>query len=104
MAASTSRDQRSQGSSINGILAALNRIIDITAAQEEGGTYVILATPPGRRGRMVEYRDMSTIGPDRFTAAKRKASAAFGGQAGPGLRGSAMVRWGSDHHAFVGGV
>ena len=54
---------------INGILAALNRIIDITVPRDkqEGGTYVI----PGH-GRLadeadvVEYRDMSTIIRDRF--------------------------------------
>ncbi len=57
-----------QGGSINGILAALNRIIDITVPREkqEGGTYVI----PGH-GRLadeadvVEYRDMATIVRDR---------------------------------------
>jgi len=69
-----------QGGSINGILAALNRIIDITVPRkkQEGGTYVI----PGH-GRLadeadvVEYRDMSTIIRDRFAdAAKRKQTLA----------------------------
>ena len=68
------------GGSINGILAALNRIIDITVPRkkQEGGTYVI----PGH-GRLadeadvVEYRDMSTIIRDRFAdAAKRKQTLA----------------------------
>jgi len=67
-----------QGGTINGILAGLNRIIDITVPRrkQEGGTYVI----PGH-GRLadeadvVEYRDMSTIIRDRFAdAAKRKQS------------------------------
>ena len=69
-----------QGGSINGILAALNRIIDITVPRkkQEGGTYVI----PGH-GRLadeadvVEYRDLSTIIRDRFAdAAKRKQTLA----------------------------
>ena len=69
-----------QGGSINGILAALNRIIDITVPRkkQEGGTFVI----PGH-GRLadeadvVEYRDMSTIIRDRFAdAAKRKQTLA----------------------------
>jgi glyoxylase-like metal-dependent hydrolase (beta-lactamase superfamily II) len=69
-----------QGGSINGILASLNRIIDITVPRkkQEGGTYVI----PGH-GRLadeadvVEYRDMSTIIRDRFAdAAKRKQTLA----------------------------
>jgi glyoxylase-like metal-dependent hydrolase (beta-lactamase superfamily II) len=58
-----------QGGTLNGILAALNRIIEITVPKDkqEGGTYVI----PGH-GRIadeadvVEYRDMSTILRDRF--------------------------------------
>ena len=58
-----------RGGTINGTLAALNNIIDITVPKdkEEGGTYVI----PGH-GRLcdeadvVEYRDMSTIVRDRF--------------------------------------
>jgi glyoxylase-like metal-dependent hydrolase (beta-lactamase superfamily II) len=69
-----------QGGSINGILASLNRIIDITVPRkkQEGGTYVI----PGH-GRLadeadvVEYRDMATIIRDRFAdAAKRKQTLA----------------------------
>jgi glyoxylase-like metal-dependent hydrolase (beta-lactamase superfamily II) len=58
-----------QGGSYQGIIAALNRIIEITVPKDkqEGGTYVI----PGH-GRIadeadvVEYRDMATIIRDRF--------------------------------------
>lgn len=58
-----------KGGTINGELAALNNIIDITVPRdkEEGGTYVI----PGH-GRLcdeadvVEFRDMATILRDRF--------------------------------------
>jgi cyclase len=69
-----------QGGTINGVLAALNRMIDITVPRkkQEGGTYVV----PGH-GRLgdeadiVEYRDMSTIIRDRFAdAAKRKQTLA----------------------------
>jgi glyoxylase-like metal-dependent hydrolase (beta-lactamase superfamily II) len=69
-----------QGGSISGILAALNRTIDVTVPRkkQEGGTFVI----PGH-GRLadeadvVEYRDMSTIIRDRFAdAAKRKQTLA----------------------------
>jgi glyoxylase-like metal-dependent hydrolase (beta-lactamase superfamily II) len=64
-----------QGGSINGLLAALNRIIDVTVPRkkQEGGTYVI----PGH-GRLadeadvVEARDMSTIIRDRFADAVKK--------------------------------
>jgi glyoxylase-like metal-dependent hydrolase (beta-lactamase superfamily II) len=64
-----------QGGSINGVLAALNRIIDVTVPRkkQEGGTYVI----PGH-GRLadeadvVEARDMSTIIRDRFADAVKK--------------------------------
>jgi glyoxylase-like metal-dependent hydrolase (beta-lactamase superfamily II) len=57
-----------RGGSINGLVAALNQIIDLTvpADKQEGGTYVI----PGH-GRLcdeadvVEYRDMATIIRDR---------------------------------------
>ena len=56
------------GGSVNGVIAALNRILEITvpARYQEGGTYVI----PGH-GRLcdeadvVEYRDMVTIIRDR---------------------------------------
>jgi len=56
------------GGSVNGVIAALNRILEITvpAKYQEGGTYVI----PGQ-GRLcdeadvVEYRDMVTIVRDR---------------------------------------
>ena len=69
-----------QGGSINGILAALNRMIDVTVPRkkQEGGTFVI----PGH-GRLadeadvVEFRDMSTIIRDRFAdAAKKKQTLA----------------------------
>jgi glyoxylase-like metal-dependent hydrolase (beta-lactamase superfamily II) len=58
-----------QGGSLNGIIAALNHIIEITVPKDkqEGGTFVI----PGH-GRIadeadvVEYRDMATILRDRF--------------------------------------
>jgi glyoxylase-like metal-dependent hydrolase (beta-lactamase superfamily II) len=60
---------RAHGGSYAGVLAALNRIIDITVPRdkEEGGTYVI----PGH-GRLadeadvVDYRDMATIVRDRI--------------------------------------
>jgi cyclase len=69
-----------QGGSINGILAAANRIIDVTVPRkkQEGGTFVI----PGH-GRLadeadvVEFRDMTTILRDRFAdAVKRKQTLA----------------------------
>ena len=61
--------RREDGGSIDGVIAALNRIIDITVPEEkqEGGTLVI----PGH-GRVcdeadvVEYRDMVTIIRDRI--------------------------------------
>jgi len=67
--------QIDQGGSYQGIIDALNRIIDLTvpAEKQEGGTYVI----PGH-GRLadeadvVEYRDMNTILRDRFLAAIKK--------------------------------
>src|SRR5436190_7200149 len=67
--------QIDQGGSYQGIVDALNRIIDLTvpAEKQEGGTYVI----PGH-GRLadeadvVEYRDMNTILRDRFLAAIKK--------------------------------
>jgi cyclase len=57
------------GGSINGVVAALNRMIDLTIPREkqEGGTYVI-----GGHGRVVDeaeivdYRDMLTIIRDRI--------------------------------------
>ena len=60
--------QIDQGGSFQGIIDALNRIVDLTvpAEKQEGGTYVI----PGH-GRLadeadvVEYRDMNTILRDR---------------------------------------
>jgi cyclase len=62
---------QSKGGSINGVIAALNTILDITIprAKQEGGTLVI----PGH-GRLadeadvVEYRDMVTIIRDRIKA------------------------------------
>jgi cyclase len=64
-----------QGGSFNGIIDALNRIIDLTVPRDkqEGGTYVI----PGH-GRItdeadvVDYRDMVTIIRDRFQNAIKK--------------------------------
>ena len=64
-----------QGGSFQGVIDALNRIIDITvpAEKQEAGTYVI----PGH-GRLadeadvVEYRDMNTIIRDRFLDAIKK--------------------------------
>jgi glyoxylase-like metal-dependent hydrolase (beta-lactamase superfamily II) len=61
--------------SLNGIVASLNRILDITVPRDkqEGGTYVI----PGH-GRLtdeadvVEYRDMMTIVRDRIADAIKK--------------------------------
>jgi cyclase len=63
------------GGNLNGIIAGLNRIIEITIPRDkqEGGTYVI----PGH-GRLsdeadvVDYRDMVTIIRDRFQDAIRK--------------------------------
>lgn len=63
---------RRHGGSYAGVLAGLNRIIDITVPRDkaEGGTYVI----PGH-GRLadeadvVDYRDMTTIVRDRVMAA-----------------------------------
>jgi glyoxylase-like metal-dependent hydrolase (beta-lactamase superfamily II) len=60
---------RPQGGSLTGLLAALNRMLDITVADDlaEGGTYVI----PGH-GRisdeadLAEYRDFAHIVRDRF--------------------------------------
>ena len=67
--------QTPQGGSVQGVIDALNRIIELTvpAEKQEGGTYVI----PGH-GRLadeadvVEYRDMITIIRDRFGDAIRK--------------------------------
>jgi glyoxylase-like metal-dependent hydrolase (beta-lactamase superfamily II) len=64
-----------QGGTLNGIVAALNRIIEITVPKDkqEGGTYVI----PGHghladEADVVEYRDMVTILRDRFQDAIKK--------------------------------
>ena len=64
-----------QGGNLNGVIAAMNRIIDITVPKEkqEGGTYVI----PGH-GRLtdeadvVEHRDMATVIRDRMRDAVSK--------------------------------
>jgi glyoxylase-like metal-dependent hydrolase (beta-lactamase superfamily II) len=64
-----------QGGTIDGVIAALNRIIDLTVPREkqEGGTYVV----PGH-GRLtdesdvVDYRDMVTIVRDRVADMKRR--------------------------------
>jgi cyclase len=64
-----------QGGSLQGVIAGLNRILDlaIPAHHEEGGTYII----PGH-GRLcdefdvLEYRDMVTIVRDRIQAMIRK--------------------------------
>ena len=66
----------SLGGNFKGVLAALNRIIDITIPRDkqEGGTYVI----PGH-GRLadeadvVEYRDMNTIIRDRLQDAVKRS-------------------------------
>jgi len=64
-----------EGGNYNGILTALNRIIDICIPRdkEEGGTFVV----PGH-GRVadeadvVDYRDMATVIHDRFADAVKK--------------------------------
>jgi cyclase len=67
--------QTAQGGSFQGIIDALNRIIDLTvpAEKQEAGTYVI----PGHghladEADVVEYRDMNTIIRDRFLDAIKK--------------------------------
>jgi glyoxylase-like metal-dependent hydrolase (beta-lactamase superfamily II) len=64
-----------RGGSLNGIVGALNRIIEITipAEKQEAGTYVI----PGHghlcdEADVVEYRDMATILRDRIQDAIKK--------------------------------
>ena len=82
-----------QGGSLNGIIAALNRIVEITVPKDkqEGGTYVI----PGH-GRLadeadvVEYLDLVTIIRDRLKDAidkRHDAGAGEGGEARSRLRG-----------------
>ena len=63
------------GGSVNGTLAALNRLLEITvpAKYQEGGTYVI----PGHgricdEAEVVEYRDMVTIVRDRVADLVKK--------------------------------
>jgi len=63
------------GGSVNGVIAALNRILEITvpAKYQEGGTYVI----PGHgricdEAEVVEYRDMVTIVRDRVADLVKK--------------------------------
>ena len=66
-----------RGGSVNGVIAALNRIIDTTVPRlkQEGGTYVV----PGH-GRVVDeadvvdYRDMVTIVRDRVADMVKKGS------------------------------
>jgi glyoxylase-like metal-dependent hydrolase (beta-lactamase superfamily II) len=67
--------ERQNGGSVNGVIAALNHILDIAIpkATQEGGTYII----PGH-GRLcdeadaLEYRDMVTIIRDRIEDMVRK--------------------------------
>jgi glyoxylase-like metal-dependent hydrolase (beta-lactamase superfamily II) len=64
-----------EGGSINGVLASLNRIVEMTVPREkqEGGTYVI--SGHGRVGDeadVVEYRDMLTIIRDRVQDAVKR--------------------------------
>jgi glyoxylase-like metal-dependent hydrolase (beta-lactamase superfamily II) len=63
------------GGSINGLIAALNKIIELTvpAEKQEAGTYVV----PGHghlcdEADVVDYRDMATIIRDRFQDAVKK--------------------------------
>jgi glyoxylase-like metal-dependent hydrolase (beta-lactamase superfamily II) len=97
-----------QGGSVSGVLAGLNRIIDITVPRrkQEGGTYVI----PGH-GRLadeadvVEMRDMSTIIRDRFAdAAAHGQTLAQAKRAGllrdyEGRYGAVQGRWTTDAFA-----
>jgi cyclase len=64
-----------RGGNIQGILEALNRMIDISvpADKQEGGTYII----PGHgrvadQADLVEYRDMTTIIRDRIADGVKK--------------------------------
>jgi glyoxylase-like metal-dependent hydrolase (beta-lactamase superfamily II) len=98
--------QIDQGGSFQGVIDALNRIIDITvpAEKQEGGTYVI----PGH-GRLadeadvVEYRDMNTIIRDRFADAIKKGMTLEQVKAGRLLRdyegryGASSVLWTPDN-------
>jgi glyoxylase-like metal-dependent hydrolase (beta-lactamase superfamily II) len=64
-----------QGGTLNGVIAGLNRILDITVPKEkqEGGTYVI--SGHGRladEADVVDYRDMTTIIRDRIQDAVAK--------------------------------
>jgi glyoxylase-like metal-dependent hydrolase (beta-lactamase superfamily II) len=76
---------RERGGSVQGVIDALNRIIDITIPKdhEEGGTYVV----PGH-GRLcdeadvVEYRDMLTIIRDRVRAHVSRPSLDYDGRYG----------------------
>jgi glyoxylase-like metal-dependent hydrolase (beta-lactamase superfamily II) len=57
------------GGSVNGLIAALNRVLEITvpAKYQEGGTYVIPGHGrPCDEAEVVEYRDMVTIVRDRI--------------------------------------
>jgi hypothetical protein len=58
-----------QGGTFTGLLAAVNRIIDITVPHDwqEGGTLVVAAQGHvGDEADLVEYRDMLTIVRDRI--------------------------------------
>ena len=57
------------GGSVNGLIASLNRVLEITvpAKYQEGGTYVIPGHGrPCDEAEVVEYRDMVTIVRDRI--------------------------------------
>jgi len=87
-----------RGGSVNGLIAALNRILELTvpARFQEGGTYVV----PGR-GRLsdeadvVEYRDMVTIVRDRVRALMSR---------GPTLAQVKAARPSSDYDPEFGGT
>ena len=71
------------GGTVNGTIAALNRVLEITvpAKYQEGGTYVI----PGHgricdEAEVVEYRDMVTIIRDRVADLVKKGTDARAGQ------------------------
>jgi glyoxylase-like metal-dependent hydrolase (beta-lactamase superfamily II) len=64
-----------QGGSYDGVVAAVNRIIELTVPKDkqEGGTFVIPGHGRiGDEADVVEYRDMITILRDRFRDAIKK--------------------------------